>query len=89
MAAIGKSIRIYLGPLRAWYAEVSAAQWSQMADIKTVFPHASVIDSERVVFNIHGNTYRLIVKFFFPAKIVFIKFIGTHAEYNKINVKDL
>ena len=60
-----------------------------MADIKRLFPHASVIDSERVVFNIHGNSYRLVVKIWFPGKVVWIEFIGTHSEYDKIDVKDL
>lgn len=75
--------------LRAWVAEVSAANWENMADVKSRFPHASIIDAERVVFNIQGNSYRLIVKIFFPAQIVYVKFIGTHAEYDKINVKEL
>ena len=60
-----------------------------MADIKRLFPHASVIDSERVVLNIHRNSYRLVVKISFPGKVVWIKFIGTHSEYDKIDVKDL
>jgi mRNA interferase HigB len=77
------------GPLRSWNAEVSAANWGTMADIKARYPHASIIDSERVVFNIHGNSYRLITKIWFPAQMVYVKFIGTHAEYDKINVKDL
>ena len=77
------------GPLRAWYAEVLAARWGRMADIKVRYPHASIIDSERVVFNIHGNRYRLVVKIWFPAAMVWVKFVGTHAEYDKIDVKEL
>ena len=77
------------GPLRAWFAEVSHAAWRSTADIKSVFPHASIIDSERVVFNIHGNSYRLVVKVWFSGQIVWVKFIGTHAEYDKIDVEKL
>lgn len=77
------------GPLRAWYTEVSGAQWKSMVDIKARYPHASVIDAERVVFNIHGNAYRLVVKVWFAGQSVWVKFIGTHAEYDKINVGEL
>ena len=54
--------------LKSWFAEVSRSQWSSMADIKKRYPHASVIDSERVVFNIRGNNYRLVVKVWFPGQ---------------------
>lgn len=69
-------------PLKAWFADVSRAEWRGMADIKTRFPHASVIDAERVVFNIGGNKYRLAVKVWFPGQAVWIKFIGTHRDYD-------
>ncbi len=77
------------GPLKAWYSEVCRAQWSSPARIKALYPHASIVDSERVVFNIHGNHYRLVVKVWYPGQIVYVKFVGTHAEYDKIDVKDL
>ena len=76
-------------PLKAWFAEVSRARWSTMADVKERYPHASVIDRERVVFNIGGNKYRLVVKVWFPAQAVWIKFVGTHAEYDDLNVGSL
>ena len=75
--------------LRAWLAEVQAASWGSMADIKVRYPSASIIDSERVVFNIRGNNYRLIIKVWFPGKMVFIKFIGTHTEYDRVDVTQL
>ena len=75
--------------LRAWLAEVHVSTWSSMADIKARYPSASVIDSERVVFNIRGNHYRLIVKVWFPGRMVFIKFIGTHAEYDRVDATQL
>lgn len=71
-------------PLRAWYAEARAANWEKPQDIKDRFPSVDFIE-DRVVFNIKGNTYRLIVAVHFPTQIVFIKFIGTHAEYDKID----
>ena len=76
-------------PLRAWFAEVAAAAWIGMADIKARYAHASVIDAERVVFNIGGNKYRLVAKVWFPGQTVFVKFVGTHAEYDKLDVRTL
>jgi mRNA interferase HigB len=76
-------------PLKAWFAEASTATWSKMADIKERYPHASIVDRERVVFNIGGNKYRLAVKVYFPARALFIKFVGTHADYYAIDVTSL
>ncbi len=76
-------------PLRAWFAEASTATWASMADIKARYAHASIIDAERVVFNIGGNKYRLVVKVWFPGQAVFVKFIGTHAAYDKLDVRSL
>lgn len=77
------------GPLEAWYAEVRRARWQGMADIKRAYAHASVIDAERVVFNIAGNKYRLAVKVWFPGQQVYIKFVGTHADYDDIDISSL
>ena len=76
-------------PLKAWFAEVSRARWSTMADVKERYPHASVIDRERVVFNIGGNKYRLVVKVWFPGQAVWVKFIGTHRQYDDLDVGSL
>jgi len=75
------------GALEAWYAEARHAQWKAPADIKARYAHASIINNERVVFNIGGNKYRLVVAISFTAGIVLIKFVGTHADYDKINVE--
>ena len=72
-------------PLREWMIVVRRAEWSSMADVKAVFAKASIINRERVVFNVLGGNYRLIVAIKFSARIVFIKFIGTHAEYDRID----
>jgi mRNA interferase HigB len=76
-------------PLRAWFAEVCLADWRRMADLKCRYPRASVIDNERVVFDIGGGKYRLVVKIWFPGRTVFVKFLGTHAEYDKLDVRKL
>lgn len=71
--------------LRAWFKEAQAAQWSSSADIKSQYRNASILNSERVVFNICGNDYRLIVAIRYDIKIVFVKYFGTHAEYDKVD----
>ena len=77
------------GPLKACFAEASRGAWHAMADIKRHYVTASIIDSERVVFNVVGNKYRLVVKIWFPGKTVWIKFVGTHKSYDHIDVKKL
>ena len=72
-------------PLRAWFAEAKAAGWRTPADIKRHYKNASIIGNNRVVFNIAGNKYRLVVALKYKSGIVFIRFIGTHAEYDRIN----
>ncbi len=76
-------------PLKAWFVEVSKAQWKSMAEIKRRYPSASVIDAERVVFNIGGNKHRLVVKIWFPGHAVWIKFVGTHEQYDRLDVRTL
>ena len=71
--------------LEAWYHEAAAAIWKAPQEIKTRYPSADILPGNRVVFNIKGNTYRLIVKIHYNTGIVFIRFIGTHAEYDKID----
>ncbi len=76
-------------PLRQWMQEASRAAWTGMADVKQRYAHASVIDAERIVFNIGGNKYRLVVKATFVHRALYVKFIGTHAEYDRIDVSSL
>lgn len=71
--------------LRAWYAEAVAAQWASPDDVKQQFPKASVVANNRVVFNIAGNAYRLIVPFNYRYRAGYIKFFGTHAEYDRVD----
>lgn len=73
----------------AWYQETSKARWTTPNEIKKEYPIASIIAGNRVVFNIKGNHYRLIVKISYDYEMVWIRFIGTHAEYDKINAKTI
>jgi mRNA interferase HigB len=74
-------------PLEAWYYETKKAKWESWTDIKEKYSSASILKGSRVVFNIGGNKYRLVVKINFPAQIVYIRFIGTHKEYDQINAE--
>jgi mRNA interferase HigB len=78
-----------MGALQAWFAEASHGTWRSMADIKRRYATASIIDSERAVFNIAGNKYRLVVKVWFPGQTIWIKFVGTHKSYDDLDVKTL
>ncbi len=71
--------------LKSWYKEAEEADWQIPNDIKKEYPTASFLADNRVVFNIKGNHYRLIVKINYAFSIVFIRFVGTHAEYDKID----
>ena len=71
-------------PLNAWFAEAKRAEWKSFADIKLNYRSADVVSGNRVIFNIGGNKYRLVVKIAYESKKVFIRFIGTHAEYTKL-----
>ena len=71
--------------LKSWYQETSKAAWTNPKRIKTDYPSASFLSDNRVVFNIKGNHYRLITKINYDYQMVWIRFIGTHAEYDKID----
>jgi mRNA interferase HigB len=72
--------------LDAWFYEVSKATWKNTADVKQRYATASIVGAERIVFNIKGNDYRLVVAVDFDKAIVWIKWIGTHKAYDKIDV---
>jgi mRNA interferase HigB len=73
----------------AWVYEVEQADWTTPADIKKRYPSADILPNNRVVFNIKGNHYRLIVKIHYNTKIVYIRFIGTHTEYDRIDAETI
>jgi mRNA interferase HigB len=74
-------------PLRAWFAEATKAHWRRPVDVKAKYRSASIVGGNRVVFNIAGNKYRLVVMIRYDKSIVFIRFIGTHEEYDRIDVE--
>jgi mRNA interferase HigB len=76
-------------PLMEWYDIVSEADWSNVNDVKQTFNSADYVGNERMVFNIKGNRYRLVAAVLFSIRTVYIKFIGTHAEYDKIDVETI
>jgi len=75
--------------LKTWYETAMNADWRKPDDVKKTYPTASVLKRSRIVFNIKGNDYRLITKFNFEKQWIFIKFIGTHKEYDKINANTI
>lgn len=72
-------------PLRAWFREARAADWKTPAEVKNRYPSASVLANDRLVFNIKGNEYRLIVAARYDLGILFIRFVGTHGEYDQVD----
>lgn len=75
--------------LKSWYREIKKYGPLNLNELKDKYPNASILKNNRVVFNIKGNNYRLIVKFNFDLEICWIRFVGTHAEYNKINANEI
>ena len=74
--------------LKSWYRETEKATWKNINELKSDYPSASILKDNKIVFNIKGNNYRLIVKFNFDFQISWILFIGTHAEYDKLMQTD-
>ncbi len=72
-------------PLRSWYAMASRVTWRAPAEVKAAYRNASIIANSRIVFNIKGNDYRLVVAVYYNPKMMFIRFIGTHGDYDKID----
>jgi mRNA interferase HigB len=76
-------------PLRTWYSVTKAATWKNSAEVVATFNTASILPNDRVVFNIHGNTFRLVTAINYSRTTVFVKFIGTHAECDRIDAKTI
>ena len=75
--------------IQSWYADVKRANWASPSEIKRIYRNASIIANNRVVFNIKGNTYRIVVAIQYEFEIVYIRFVGTHAEYDKIDAASI
>ncbi len=76
-------------PVMAWYRQVRAADWTSPADVKREIGTASILKDGRVVFNIAGNKYRVVVWINYPYRVVYIRFIGTHRQYDKIDAQTI
>jgi mRNA interferase HigB len=75
--------------LRAWYHDAKGAAWKNSNELKLQYKNASLVGEGRVVFNIKGNEYRLVVAIDYDFQVIFIRFIGTHNQYDKIDVKTI
>lgn len=75
------------GPLKAWRALVSAAQWTGPQDVRTMFSSADFLADNRVVFDIGGNKFRVIVRVSYPFKNLMVRFVGAHAEYDRVDAE--
>ena len=73
--------------LEVWHSAAERADWSNPADVKTAYADASILKGSRVVFNIVGNAFRLVVRINYPYRIVYVRFVGTHKEYDNIDVE--
>jgi mRNA interferase HigB len=76
-------------PLRSWYANASRADWRRPADIKTAYRSASFVANNRVVFNIKGNDYRLVAAVHYDRGMMFVRFLGTHREYDRVDAETI
>ena len=76
-------------PLRSWYALASRADWKTPADIKAAYRNASFAANNRVVFNIKGNDYRLVTAVRYDRALMYVRFIGTHRQYDRIDVETI
>ena len=76
-------------PLLAWYREVEREDWDTPAKVKLKYRNASIVGGNRVVFNIKGNDYRLVVRINYAYRVVYVRFVGTHAEYDAIDVEEV
>jgi len=75
--------------LRSWYYEAKNSEWKNANELKQLYKNASIIEDGKVVFNIKGNTYRLVVSIDYEYQVIFIRFIGTHKQYDKIDIKTI
>ena len=76
-------------PLRAWFREVEREDWDTPAAVKGKYRSAGIVGGDRVVFNVKGNAYRLVVRIKYEYRIVYVRFVGTHAEYDAVDVEEV
>jgi mRNA interferase HigB len=85
----GRSVSDAHEPLMAWFRQVRQADWAKPSDVKRDIRSASILKNGRVVFNIAGNKYRVVVWINFPYRVVYIRFIGTHRQYDSIDAQSI
>jgi len=76
-------------PLLVWHSTVQIANWATPADVKQTYGDASILKNNRVEFNIGGNTFRLVVRINYPYRIVYVRFVGTHEEYDEMDAETI
>lgn len=74
-------------PLQVWHSTVEAADWATPADVKVTYGDASILKNSRVVFNTAGNKFRLVAQINYPYRVVYMRFVGTHEEYDDVNAE--
>jgi len=85
----GEKVPAAKGSLDAWYAEAKAADWKSPHDVKAKYGSASILKGSRVVFNICGNNHRLVVRINYESGTIFVRFLGTHQEYDQIDAGEI
>ncbi len=75
--------------LKTWYDTAMSADWKTPNDVKKSYASASILKDSRIVFNIRGNSYRMVIKFNFEHELAFVRFIGTHSDYDKIDANNI
>ena len=75
--------------LRAWYHDAKNSTWKNSNELKLQYRNASIVGDERVVFNLKGNSYRLVVSIDYEFQVIYVRFIGTHKQYDTINAKTI
>lgn len=76
-------------PLKAWFKVTGQADWATLAAVKAAYGSAGILENNRVCFNIAGNKYRLIVKINYPYRVIYIRFVGTHGDYDKVDANSV
>ena len=84
-----KELHAVKAALDCWYQEARRAEWKNSSEVKASYAQASIVNADRAVFNIKGNAYRLVVAIDYKRGIVFIKWVGTHKDYDKIDVRSI
>ena len=77
------------GPLESWHRRVQEEDWSTPERVAALWPRASIVGRDRIVFRIKGNDYRLVVSVFYRGGLVYVKFVGTHAEYDQVDAEEV